>query len=70
MSLIFKEEVIFKFQPTSSGKTELVKKYLEWRGSICSYPRNHTILFYSHWQDAYVEMKNKSLVDEFVQGIK
>ena len=66
---ILKRKLHLKFQPTSSGKTQLIKRFLESRGSICSYPRNHTIIFYSHWQDAYVEMKNKSLVDEFVQGM-
>ena len=68
-AIVFKRKLHLKFQPTSSGKTQLIKRFLESRGSICSYPRNHTIIFYSHWQDAYVEMKNKSLVDEFVQGM-
>ena len=54
--------------PTSSGKTVLVQKFLESRASMCSHPKPHTILFYSHMQDAYIEMKNRSLVDEFVQG--
>lgn len=67
--MFLKRKLHLKFQPTSSGKTQLIKRFLESRGSICSYPRNHTIIFYSHWQDAYVEMKNKSLVDEFVQGM-
>ena len=58
---------LFKLQ-TSSGKTVLLKNFLLSLPSICSQPKAHTILFYSHMQDEYIEMKNKSLVDTFIQG--
>ena len=46
----------------------LLKNFLSSLPSICSQPKAHTILFYSHMQDEYIEMKNKSLVDTFIQG--
>lgn len=54
--------------PSGCGKTTFVRNMLMYQDQLYSVKPALTLYYYTHWQPAYDEMKNRGLVDQWHRG--
>ena len=58
---------LFLTGPSSCGKTVFISELLVNLESVCHSPPKRVVYYYKTWQHKFEEMRNQSLVDEFVE---